>query len=255
MTTAIHAGDRLAADTFALHGRRDCRRPWRSAGYSRKCGGAAAFPASSVADRIERATAQMGSSLSPTEARLALNRFDHLAAKDNPAAQYGSPHMSELGVGVPKDITKAISLYAKAAAQNSIPAEARLGEIYLNGDLAPPDYAKAFDLLGKAARQGNPRAAMRLGQITDSDSERRRSDRELRLVGSGGHRRAWLRKGRARGRLRVDVVERPRQGCGARQRPSGGDPEEADPCQVEWILAVARKNAAPGGRVAARNDG
>ena len=96
---------------------------------------------------------------------LALNLFDHLAAKDNPAAQYWLAHMSELGVGVPKDITKAISLYAKAAAQNSIPAEARLGEIYLNGDLAPPDYAKAFDLLGKAARQGNPRAAMRLGQM------------------------------------------------------------------------------------------
>ena len=96
---------------------------------------------------------------------LALDLFDHLAAENNPAAQYWLAHMSELGVGAPKDIAKAISLYKKAAAQNSIPAEARLGEIYLNGDLTPPDYAKAFDLLGKAARQGDPRAAMLLGQM------------------------------------------------------------------------------------------
>ena len=68
-------------------------------------------------------------------------------------------------MGVPKDIPKAIALYEKAAAQNSIPAETRLGEIYLHGNLVPPDYAKAFDLLDKAARQGNPRAAMLLGQM------------------------------------------------------------------------------------------
>jgi TPR repeat protein len=96
---------------------------------------------------------------------VALNLFERLAAENNAAAQYWLAHMSELGVGAPKDIPKAISLYEKAAAQNSIAAQARLGEIYLNGDLTPPDYAKAFDLLGKAARQGNPRAAMLLGQM------------------------------------------------------------------------------------------
>ena len=80
-------------------------------------------------------------------------------------AEYWLAHMSELGLGVPKDIPKAISLYEKAAAENSIPADTRLGEIYLHGNLAPPDYAKAFDLLGKAARQGNARAAMLLGQM------------------------------------------------------------------------------------------
>jgi len=96
---------------------------------------------------------------------VALNLFERLAAENNATAQYWLAHMSELGLGVPKDIAKAISLYEKAAAQNSIPAQARLGEIYLNGDLTPPDYAKAFDLLGQAARQSNPRAAMLLGQM------------------------------------------------------------------------------------------
>jgi len=96
---------------------------------------------------------------------VALSLFDRLAAKNDAVAQYWLAHMTELGIGVPKDIPKALSLYEKAAAQNSIPAETRLGEIYLHGNLTTPDYAKAFDLLGKAARHGNPRAAMLLGQM------------------------------------------------------------------------------------------
>jgi hypothetical protein len=96
---------------------------------------------------------------------VALKLFDRLVAKNDAAAQYWLAHMSELGIGVPKDISKAVSLYEKAAAQGSIPAETRLGEIYLHGDLLTPDYAKAFDLLGRAAQHGDPRAAMLLGQM------------------------------------------------------------------------------------------
>ena len=96
---------------------------------------------------------------------VALNFFDHLAVQNNPVAQYWLGHMTELGLGVPKDIPKAITLYEKAAAQNSLPAQTRLGEIYLHGNLTTPDYVKAFDLLGKAARRGDPRAAMLLGQM------------------------------------------------------------------------------------------
>jgi hypothetical protein len=92
-------------------------------------------------------------------------RRDNLAAKNDAPAQYWLAHMTELGLGVPKDMPKAIALYEKAAAQGSIPAETRLGQIYLNGNLTPPDYAKAFVLLGKAAKDGNPRAAMSLGQM------------------------------------------------------------------------------------------
>jgi len=96
---------------------------------------------------------------------VAVNLFDRLADQNNAVAQYWLAHMTELGLGVPKDIPKAISLYEKASADNSIPAETRLGEIYLHGDLTTPDYAKAFDLLGKATKQGNSRAAMLLGQM------------------------------------------------------------------------------------------
>jgi len=88
-----------------------------------------------------------------------------LASQNNTVAEYWLAHMTELGLGVPSDIPKAISLYEKAAAQNFVAAQVRLGEIYLNGNLVAPDYAKAFALLEMAARQGNPRGAMLLGQV------------------------------------------------------------------------------------------
>jgi hypothetical protein len=96
---------------------------------------------------------------------VALKLFDSLAAKNDANADYWLGHMTELGLGVPNDIPKAIALYEKSATQGSLAAETRLGQIYLNGNLTTPDYAKAFDLLGKAARDGNPRAAMSLGQM------------------------------------------------------------------------------------------
>lgn len=96
---------------------------------------------------------------------VALSLFEHLAAKNDPTAEYWLAHMTELGMGVPKEIPKAIKLYAKAARQNSIPSQTKLGEIYMHGDLVAPDHAKAFDLLDKAAWHGDPQAAMLLGQM------------------------------------------------------------------------------------------
>jgi len=46
--------------------------------------------------------------------------------------------MNEIGLGIARDPTKAIELYKEAAEQNIIAAEARLGEIYLNGELIHP---------------------------------------------------------------------------------------------------------------------
>jgi hypothetical protein len=97
--------------------------------------------------------------------RDAYNAFDRLAARDDVDAEYWLAHMTELGLGVEKNVPKAIALYEKAAAKGSTPAETRLGEIYLQGDATLPDYPKAFALLGKAARQGDSRAAMVLGKI------------------------------------------------------------------------------------------
>jgi hypothetical protein len=97
--------------------------------------------------------------------RDAYNAFERLAARNDVDAEYWLAHMTELGLGVEKNIPKAIALYEKAAAKDSAPAETRLGEIYLQGDVTLPDYGKAFGLLNKAARQGYPRAAMLLGRM------------------------------------------------------------------------------------------
>jgi TPR repeat protein len=96
---------------------------------------------------------------------VAVKIFSELAAKNNANAQYWLAHMTELGLGVPRDPTKAIGLYKRAAAQNVVAAELRLGEIYLHGDLVPPDFTQAKTYLEQAAYYGSPRAAMLLGQM------------------------------------------------------------------------------------------
>jgi TPR repeat protein len=95
----------------------------------------------------------------------ALKLFGELANKNNPNAEYWLGHMSEIGLGMPRDVTKAIDLYKKAAEQNIIAAEARLGELYLNGDLVTPDFGQAKSYLERAAYHADPRSAMLLGQM------------------------------------------------------------------------------------------
>jgi TPR repeat protein len=73
--------------------------------------------------------------------------------------------MAEVGLGVPRDAKKAIDFYKKAAEQNVVAAEARLGDIYLNGDSVPPDFSQAKSYLERAAYHADPRSAMLLGQI------------------------------------------------------------------------------------------
>jgi TPR repeat protein len=97
--------------------------------------------------------------------KVALSLFSKLADQNKPTAQYWLAHMTELGLGVPRDPAKAIELYKKAAAQNVVAAQLRLGEIYLHGDLVTPDFAQAKHYLDGAAYQGNARAAMLLGQM------------------------------------------------------------------------------------------
>jgi TPR repeat protein len=95
----------------------------------------------------------------------AITLFGKLVARNNPNAEYWLGHMNEIGLGIARDPTKAIELYKEAAEQNIIAAEARLGEIYLNGELIPPDYSQARSYLDRAAYHGDSHSAMLLGQI------------------------------------------------------------------------------------------
>ena len=95
----------------------------------------------------------------------AIALFGSLADKNNSTAQYWLAHMTELGLGMPRDPAKAVELYKKAAGQGLDAAELRLGEIYLDGDLVTPDFAEAKTYLEKSAYQGDAHAAMLLGQM------------------------------------------------------------------------------------------
>ena len=89
--------------------------------------------------------------------------FGRLARNGNATARYWLAHMTELGLGVPRNPARAIKLYKEAAKQNLVMAEIRLGEIYLYGDLTPPNPKLAKKYLDGAAHDGNARAAMLLG--------------------------------------------------------------------------------------------
>jgi TPR repeat protein len=95
----------------------------------------------------------------------AANIFGALADKNDATAKYWLGHMTELGLGMPRDTSRAIELYKQAAAQNVASANLRLGEIYLSGDLVPPDFAKARTYLTSAAYSGDANAAMLLGEM------------------------------------------------------------------------------------------
>jgi TPR repeat protein len=95
----------------------------------------------------------------------AVRLFRALANENNATAQYWLGHMTELGLGVPRDPAQALALYRKAADRNVTAASLRLGEIYLNGNLVPPDFAQARLYLERAAYSGNAKAAALLGKM------------------------------------------------------------------------------------------
>lgn len=97
--------------------------------------------------------------------KVALTLFSKLADQNKPTAQYWLAHMTELGLGVPRDPARSVELYKKAAAQEEVAAQLRLGEIYLHGDVVLPDFAQAKTYLERAAYHGNTRAAILLGQM------------------------------------------------------------------------------------------
>jgi TPR repeat protein len=91
--------------------------------------------------------------------------FTRLADQNNGNAQYWLGHMTEHGLGVARDPTKAIELYKQAAAHGVVTAEFQLGRIYLEGNIVLPDFAQAKSYLESAAYRGDDRAAMLLGRI------------------------------------------------------------------------------------------
>jgi hypothetical protein len=95
----------------------------------------------------------------------ALAIFKPLADGGNPKAQYWLADIYENGLGVKPDMTTAIALLEKSAAQGVMPAEGHLGGLYLRGNETLQNFGKAQTWLHKAAVAGDGEAQRELGQI------------------------------------------------------------------------------------------
>ena len=96
----------------------------------------------------------------------ALSTLKPIADSGNAKAQYWMADIYlDNGLGAKKDTAPALDYLHKSAAQGFVPAEGRLGEVYLNGDDAIQDFAQAQHWLQKAAVTGDVRAQRLMGRI------------------------------------------------------------------------------------------
>ena len=92
--------------------------------------------------------------------------WEVLASVGNADALFNLGILAEDGLGEPRDINKALSLYAAAADGGGFKAQYRLGMIYSNPQgPVPRDLAKARYYLNLAARSGDRDAQARLAAL------------------------------------------------------------------------------------------
>jgi TPR repeat protein len=119
----------------------------------------------------------------------ALQELRPLAEQGDARAQNVLGAMYQQGQGVPKDNSKAVSYYLKAAAQGYVTAQTNLGFIYSDGgELLPKDYSRAHMWLNMAASKGDKEAVKQRNAVeklmTAADfSESQRLAREWKVVG------------------------------------------------------------------------
>ncbi len=87
------------------------------------------------------------------------------AGRGNADALLNLGTLAEDGLGEPKDMTKAESLYAAAADSGSFKAQYRLGLLYSSGGALPKNIGKARHYLSLAAKSGDRDAAARLALL------------------------------------------------------------------------------------------
>jgi len=96
------------------------------------------------------------------------------AKKDNPSAQFLLAEMCEFGLGVNKDIERAIFWYKKSAEKNYGKAQNRLGELYSLGKITEnntEDHHQAFLWIQAAANNEQPQAQYKLATYYEMGTE------------------------------------------------------------------------------------
>ncbi|HEY9684554.1 MAG TPA: thioredoxin family protein [Oculatellaceae cyanobacterium] len=125
--------------------------------------GSAAAVASDLSDRKKVAFAAKTSAqlLSPADRNL--QQLTQKAESGDAPAQTKLGLMYAKGLGVPKDIKRAVALYEKAAARGCAIAQFRLAVFYENGSGVQKDLNKAIELYEKSASAGYAIAQFYLG--------------------------------------------------------------------------------------------
>ncbi|KTC65410.1 enhanced entry protein EnhC (plasmid) [Legionella adelaidensis] len=95
----------------------------------------------------------------------AIKQLYDLAILGDPGAQFTMGQRYQGGVGVNKDIEKAIQFYQLAAAQKDTRSMYALGMLYLEGKEVPRNYEAALMWLNDAAFKGNPYAQFILAEL------------------------------------------------------------------------------------------
>jgi len=96
----------------------------------------------------------------------ALSLLTPLADEGNAKAQFWLADIyDDDDPNVQADVAKAQSLLEKSAAQGFVPAQRRLGQLYLTGAARLQDFDKAETWLRKAATAGDAKAQEQLGHI------------------------------------------------------------------------------------------
>jgi TPR repeat protein len=106
--------------------------------------------------------AQEAAKVSPEQELAALTRK---AEAGDAEAQFKLGVMHDRGVGVPKNVAKAIEWIQKAAVQGNTEAQHNLGLMYYEGTAVTKDPLKSLEWFQKAADKGYPPAQFRLGLI------------------------------------------------------------------------------------------
>lgn len=99
----------------------------------------------------------------PKDTSKTVKGYQKAAAQGDADAQYMLGLAYATGEGVPKDAVQAIEWYQKAAAQGNATAQHMLGLVYATGKGVPKDTAKAAHWYTKAAAQGKAPAQYSLG--------------------------------------------------------------------------------------------
>jgi TPR repeat protein len=127
------------------------------------CAAQAAIPSNEKANRkLDSASA----SIQKHQYHRAFKQLHKLAKQGHPTAQHIVGMMYENGIGVEKNLSKAVSYYEKSAMQDFGDAQCTLGRMYQQGNaVVVKDAEKARDWLTKAAERNIPEAEYNLGMM------------------------------------------------------------------------------------------